>query len=76
MTMNLSAGDIGYVKWNFGRYEQHPSTAALSTLRGLRGRHRQSDWITHTPPEMAQTLNLSTEPIAKFPRGKPEIAPT
>jgi oxalate decarboxylase len=57
--------------------EQHPSTAALSTLRGLRGRHRQSDWITHTPPEMAaQTSNLSTEAIAKFPRGKPEIAPT
>jgi oxalate decarboxylase len=34
------------------------------------------DWITHTPPEMVvQTLNLSTETIAKVPRGKPEIVP-
>jgi hypothetical protein len=25
MTMNLSAGDIGYVKWNFGRYIKNGS---------------------------------------------------
>jgi hypothetical protein len=36
-----------------------------------------SDQITRTPPEMAaQTLNLSTEAIAKFPQGKPEIGAT
>ena len=80
MTMNFNAGDIGYVKRNFGHYIKNTGDTDLEVLEVFRAPQfldvSLSDWITHTPPEMvAQTLNLNTETIAKFPRGKPEIVP-
>jgi len=80
MTMNFNAGDIGYVKRNFGHYIKNTGDTDLEVLEVFRAPQfldvSLSDWITHTPPEMvAQTLNLNTETIAKFPRGKPKIVP-
>ncbi len=35
-----------------------------------------SDWLTHTPPALvAQTLNVDTTALAKFPGNKPGVMP-
>jgi oxalate decarboxylase len=80
VTMDFNAGDIGYVKRNLGHYIKNTGNTDLEVLEVFRAPQFMdvslSDWITRTPPEMvAQTLNLSTDTIAKFPRGKPEIVP-
>jgi oxalate decarboxylase len=80
VTMDFNAGDVGYVKRNLGHYIKNTGNTDLQVLEIFRAPQFMdvslSDWITHTPPEMvAQTLNLSADTIAKFPRGKPEIVP-
>jgi oxalate decarboxylase len=35
-----------------------------------------TDWLTHSPPQMViQTLNISAETLAKFPRSHPGVMP-
>jgi oxalate decarboxylase len=59
--MTIGAGDIGYVKRNFGHYIKNSSDADLDVLEVFRAQQlidvSLSDWITHTlpesPPEMA-----------------------
>jgi oxalate decarboxylase len=80
VTMDFNAGDVGYVKRNLGHYIKNTGNTDLEVLEVFKAPQFMdvslSDWITRTPPELvAQTLNLSTDTLAKFPRGKPAIVP-
>jgi oxalate decarboxylase len=79
-TADFRAGDIGYVKKGLGHYVENTGDTDLVML-GLFKTDRYaeislSDWLTHSPPEMVkQTLNISGETLAKFPRNHPGIMP-
>jgi oxalate decarboxylase len=80
VTMDFSAGDIGYVKKNLGHYIKNTGDTDLQVIEVFKAPYfadvSLSDWITRTPPAMvAQHLNVSEDVIAKFPKNKPEIVP-
>lgn len=79
-TADFNAGDIGYVKKGLGHYVQNVGDTDLIFLEVFKADHfaevSLSDWLTHTPPEMVmQTLNISAETLAQFPRDRPDILP-
>jgi oxalate decarboxylase len=72
-TADFRAGDIGYVKKSLGHYVENTGNTDLVFLGLFKSDHYAevslSDWLTHSPPEMVmQTLNISGETLAKFPR--------
>lgn len=80
MTADFRAGDIGYVRKSLGHYVQNMGDTDLVFLEVFKTDHfaevSLSDWLTHTPPEMVmQTLNISAETLAKFPRDRPDVMP-
>jgi oxalate decarboxylase family bicupin protein len=79
-TADFRAGDIGYVKKSLGHYIEHTGDTDLVMLGLFKTDHYQevslSDWLTHSPPQMVmQTLNISAETLAKFPRNHPGVMP-
>ena len=79
-TADFRAGDVGYVKKSLGHYVENTGDTDLVMLGLFKGeRYNEvslSDWLTHSPPEMVkQTLNISGETLAKFPRNHPGIMP-
>ena len=78
VTNNFGAGDIGYVKANYGHYIKNLGDTDLVFLEIFKANSYQdislSDWLTHTPPAMvAAHFNLSLEDIAKFPNNAPVV---
>jgi len=80
VTNNFNAGDIGYVKANFGHYIKNVGDTDMIFLEVFRSNAYQSislsDWLTHTPAAIvAAHLNLAVEDIAKFPNNIPIVMP-
>jgi oxalate decarboxylase len=80
VTNNFGAGDIGYVKANYGHYIKNLGDTDLVFLEIFKADSYQdislSDWLTHTPPAVvAAHFNLSLEDIAKFPNNAPVVMP-
>jgi oxalate decarboxylase len=80
LTADFGSGDIGYVRKGLGHYVQNMGDTDLIFLEVFRSDHfaevSLSDWLTHTPPEMVmQTLNISAETLAQFPRDRPDVMP-
>jgi oxalate decarboxylase len=78
LTMDFNAGDIGYVKRNYGHYVQNVGDTDMQFLAVFRApRYEEislSDWLTHTPPALvAQHLNVDEATIAKWPDSQPAI---
>jgi oxalate decarboxylase len=72
------AGDIGYVKKDFGHYIRNTGNTDLVYLEVFRSSHYAevslSDWLTHTPPALvAQHFNIDLAVIAQFPRNSPGV---
>ncbi|MBV8522904.1 MAG: cupin domain-containing protein, partial [Acetobacteraceae bacterium] len=79
-SQNFRAGDIGYVKRNYGHYLRNTGNTDLVYLEVFRSSYfadiSLSDWLTHTPPALvAQHFNIDPKVIAQFPRNKPVIVP-
>ena len=80
ITNNFNAGDIGYVKANYGHYVKNVGDTDLVFLAIFKTDTYQdvslSDWLTHIPPAMVTAhFNLSPEDIAKFPKTPPFVMP-
>jgi oxalate decarboxylase len=79
-TADFRAGDIGYVKKSLGHYVENTGDTDCVFLGLFKTDRYQevslSDWLTHSPPQMVmQTLNISAETLAKFPRNHPGVVP-
>jgi oxalate decarboxylase len=80
LTMDFSAGDIGYVKRNYGHYVENVGDTEMQFIGVFRApRYEEvslSDWLTHTPPKLvAQHLNIDEASIAQWPSNRPGIMP-
>ncbi|MEA2840422.1 MAG: oxalate decarboxylase [Methylobacteriaceae bacterium] len=80
LTTDFNAGDIGYVKRNYGHYVQNVGDTDMQFLAVFRAPHYEeislSDWLTHTPPALvAQHLNVDEATIARWPDSHPAIMP-
>jgi len=80
VTNNFNAGDIGYVKRNFGHYIKNVGDTDLLFLEIFKSDTYQnislSDWLTHTPPALvAAHFNVSPQDVAKFPNNIPDVMP-
>jgi oxalate decarboxylase len=80
LTMDFNAGDIGYVKRNYGHYVENTGDTDLVFLGVFRApRYEEvslSNWLAHTPPELvAQHFNIDPATIAKWPRNSPGVMP-
>jgi oxalate decarboxylase len=80
ITNDFRAGDIGYVKKSLGHYVQNIGKTDLVFLEIFKADHYAevslSDWLVHTPPRMVmETLNLSPEILAQFPKTRPDVVP-
>jgi oxalate decarboxylase len=80
VTNNFKAGDIGYIKSNYGHYIKNVGDSDLVFLEIFKTDAYQdislSDWLTHTPPELvAAHFNLSVEDIGKFANTIPGVMP-
>jgi oxalate decarboxylase len=77
-TTDFNAGDIGYVKRNYGHYVENVGDTDLVFLGVFRApRYEEvslTNWLTHTPPELvAQHFNIDAATIAKWPRNSPGV---
>ncbi|MBO4226731.1 oxalate decarboxylase family bicupin [Bradyrhizobium neotropicale] len=80
LTMDFNAGDIGYVKKNYGHYVENVGDTDLQFVGVFRApRYEEvslTNWLTHTPPKLvAQHLNIDEAMIAKWPDNSPGIMP-
>jgi oxalate decarboxylase len=80
LTMDFAAGDIGYVKRNYGHYVENVGDTEMQFIGVFRApRYEEfslSDWLTHTPPKLvAQHLNVDEATIAQWPASRPGIMP-
>ncbi|TAI66039.1 oxalate decarboxylase family bicupin [Bradyrhizobium sp. Leo170] len=80
LTMDFNAGDIGYVKRNYGHYVENVGDTDLQFVGVFRApRYEEvslTNWLTHTPPKLvAQHLNIDEATIAKWPDNSPGIMP-
>jgi oxalate decarboxylase len=80
VTADFDAGDIGYVKKGLGHYLENTGTTDLVMVEVFKTDHfaevSLSQWLTHTPPQMVMdTLNISAETIAQFPKNRPDVLP-
>jgi oxalate decarboxylase len=80
VTNNFNAGDIGYIKANFGHYIKNVGDNDLVFLEIFKADSYQdislSDWLAHTPPALvAAHFNLSAQDIANFPANIPVVMP-
>jgi oxalate decarboxylase len=80
LTMDFTAGDIGYVKRNYGHYVENTGDTDLQFIGVFRAHRYEevtlSNWLAHTPPKLvAQHLNVDEETIAKWPINGPGSVP-
>jgi oxalate decarboxylase len=80
LTMDFAAGDIGYVRRNYGHYVENVGDTELQFVGVFRASRYEeislSDWLTHTPPQLvAQHLNVDEATIAKWPDNRLGIMP-
>ncbi len=80
LTMDFAAGDIGYVRRNYGHYVENVGDTDLQFIGVFRApRYEEislSNWLTHTPPKLvAQHLNVDEASIAKWPDNSPGVMP-
>jgi oxalate decarboxylase len=78
LTMDFNAGDIGYVKKNFGHYVENTGDTDLQFVGVFRAARYEevslSNWLTHTPAKLvAQHLNIDESEIAKWPDNSPGL---
>jgi oxalate decarboxylase len=78
LTMDFAAGDIGYVKRNYGHYVENVGDTEMQFIGVFRApRYEEfslSDWLTHTPPKLvAQHLNVDEATIAQWPANRPGV---
>jgi oxalate decarboxylase len=79
-TTDFAAGDIGYVKRNFGHYVENVGDTDLQFIGVFRASRYEevslTNWLTHTPPALvAQHLNIDEATIAKWPNNAPGLMP-
>jgi len=80
LTLDFAAGDIGYVKRNFGHYVENVGDTDMQFVAVFRApRYEEislSNWLTHTPPALvAQHLNIDEATIARWPNDAPGVMP-
>jgi oxalate decarboxylase len=80
MTMDFRAGDVGYVKKSLGHYVENTGNTDLVFLGLFKSpRYEEvllSDWITHSPPKLVlESLKISPETLARFPKGRRGVVP-
>jgi oxalate decarboxylase/phosphoglucose isomerase-like protein (cupin superfamily) len=80
LTMDFNAGDIGYVKRNYGHYAQNVGDTDMQFIAVFRASRYEeislSDWLTHTPPALvAQHLNVDEAVINAWPSDTPVAVP-
>jgi oxalate decarboxylase len=80
LTMDFAAGDIGYVKRNYGHYVENVGDTDMQFIGVFRASRYEefslSDWLTHTPPKLvAQHLNVDEATIARWPDNRPGVMP-
>lgn len=80
LTTEFNAGDIGYVRKNYGHYIENIGDTDLQFVGVFRApRYEEvslSNWLTHTPPKLvAQSLNVDEATIAKWPNNNPGVMP-
>jgi oxalate decarboxylase/phosphoglucose isomerase-like protein (cupin superfamily) len=65
LTMDFTAGDIGYVKRNLGHYVENAGDTDLQFIGVFRApRHEEvslSNWLAHTPPKLVRSLRCRVE---------------
>jgi oxalate decarboxylase len=80
LTMDFSAGDIGYVQRNYGHYVENVGATDLIFVGVFRASRYEevslSNWLAHTPPKLvAQHLNVDEQMITTWPNNAPGIMP-
>jgi oxalate decarboxylase len=80
VSQNFHAGDIGYVKRDYGHYLRNTGNTDLVYLEVFNSSYfadvSLSDWLTHTPPALvAQHFNIDPAVIAQWPHTKPYVVP-
>ncbi|MBV8398104.1 MAG: cupin domain-containing protein [Acetobacteraceae bacterium] len=80
VSQNFRAGDIGYVKRNYGHYIRNTGKNDLVYLEVFRSSYfadvSLSNWLAHTPTALvAQHFNIDSQVIAQFPCDKPLVLP-
>ena len=80
VTTDFTAGDIGYVKRNYGHYVENTGDTDLVFLGVFRAPRYQevslSNWLAHTPAALvAQHLNVDPATIARWPTNSPGVLP-
>jgi oxalate decarboxylase len=80
ITMDFSAGDVGYVPKNLGHYVENVGDDDLQFVAVFRSSRYEevslTNWLTHTPPALvAQHLNVDEATIAKSPDNNPGVVP-
>ena len=80
MTADFHPGDIGYVKKALGHYVENIGDTDLVYMEVFKADRFEevslSDWLAHSPIDMvAETLNIDSSLIARFPKNRPDIVP-
>jgi len=80
VTNDFKAGDIGYIKANYGHYIRNVGTDDLVFLEVFRSAAyvdmSLSQWLARTPPAMVtETFNIPASAIAGMPKNGPVIVP-
>jgi oxalate decarboxylase len=74
-TMDLEAGDVGYVEKTFPHYIANTGAEDLQFLEIFRADRFQdlslSEWLAHTPPELVMAhLNIDQNTYHRIPKEK------
>jgi oxalate decarboxylase len=79
-TMDLQAGDVGYIQKTLPHYVQNTGTTDLKFLEMFKSGFYQdlalSEWLTHTPPELVMAhLGIDKDTLNAMPKDKPVVMP-
>jgi oxalate decarboxylase len=80
ITADFHPGDIAYVRKALGHYVENTGDTDLVYMEVFRAPRFEevslSDWLVHSPIDMvAETLNLDTDVLKKFPKNRPDVVP-
>ncbi len=80
VTGDFGPGDIGYVKKNLGHYIENTGTDDLVFLEIFKTDKYEevslTNWLAHTPKaQVAATLNMDPETVARFAKVRQDIVP-
>jgi oxalate decarboxylase len=79
-TADFKAGDVGYVKKSQGHYVENTGTTDLVFLEIFKtdtyAEVSLSEWLSHVPAQLVmETLNISADTYAKFPKDRSDVVP-